>query len=119
MRPGSGSRVDVLCDLACFAELLDHQAVRAFLDHAFQVLALVPRDDDEPARVFADSLVERDRDGEGGRAGGIGALAEKLDRVVAELLAEPLEPLVHLPEDVLVQRPSLGSRHKSEPYPAG
>jgi hypothetical protein len=89
-----------------------------FLHYPLHVLTLVPRNDDEPARVVTNSLVQRDLDGEGVRAGGIGTLAEKLDRVAAELLAEPLEPLVHLPKDVLVQRPSLGSRHRAEPYPA-
>ena len=84
------------------------------LDHPFD-LALVPGNDEEPARVAADSLVERDRDRERGRAGGIGTLAQKLDDLVAELLAELLEPLVHLPKDVLVQRPSLGRRHGIKP----
>jgi hypothetical protein len=84
-----------------------------FLHHPLHAFALVSGNDDEPARLVTDSLIERHLDGEGAER--IGSLAEKLDRAVATFLAEPLEPLVHLAEDVLVQRPSLGSGHKAEP----
>jgi hypothetical protein len=85
------------------------------LDDSLDLLPLVAGDNQEPPRVIANGLVDRWQDVQRRSAGGVGALTEKLDRVVPEFFAEQLEPLVHLPEGVLVQRPSLAVSHVRAP----
>jgi len=111
-------RIGVLGCLACFADLLDDQIAGMFLHDTFDVSTLVARDDQEPAGVIADSLVGGDRYRQRRRAVGIRAFAEEFDGVVAEFLAEPLEPFVHFAKDVLVQSPPFGTRHDPDPIEA-
>jgi hypothetical protein len=107
-----GARVGVLCYLAGLAKLFDHQVVRVFLDHTLEPFALVAGNDQETTSVIANSLIDRERDRKRRRAGAIGAFTEELDHAFTEFFAEPLEPLIHLPEDVLVQGPPFAVRHK-------
>jgi hypothetical protein len=95
--------IEMFDELARFPGL-SHDPVGVFFgDQILDFRCVVERQDDELPWVRANRLVHLDREGEPERAVDVGTLAQELVRdVLAELVRDGLDSLVHFPKERLV-----------------